>query len=105
MSRVNYARNLGVYFVDFVHLICVYKYVILKVEVIQVPIKYKIDVLTELKKAGYSTYKLRQEKIFGERTIQKFRNGEIVTADNLAIICKLLNCQPGDIIEYAEEQE
>lgn len=68
------------------------------------PIKYKIDVLAELKKVGYSTYKLRNEKIFGERTIQKFRNGEIVTADNLAIICKLLNCQPGDIIEYEEDQ-
>ena len=66
------------------------------------PIKYKINVLTELKNAGYSTYRLRQEKIFGERTIQKFRDGEIVTAENLAILCKLLNCQPGDIIEYEE---
>lgn len=67
------------------------------------PIKYKIDVLAELKKAGYSTYKLRQEKIFGERTIQKFRNGEIVTADNLSIICKLLSCKPGDILDYEED--
>lgn len=66
------------------------------------PIKYKINVLAELKNAGYSTYRLRQEKIFGERTIQKFRDGEIVTAENLAILCKLLNCQPGDIIEYEE---
>lgn len=66
------------------------------------PIKYKINVLTELKNAGYSTYRLRKEKIFGERTIQKFRDGEIVTAENLAILCKLLNCQPGDIIEYEE---
>lgn len=68
-----------------------------------VPIKYKINILAALKAAGYSTYKLRQQKIFGERTIQKFRDGEIVTADNLAVICKLLNCQPGDILEYEEE--
>lgn len=67
------------------------------------PIKYKIKILAALKAAGYSTYKLRQQKIFGERTIQKFRDGEIVTADNLAVICKLLNCQPGDILEYEEE--
>lgn len=67
------------------------------------PIKYKINILAALKAAGYSTYKLRQQKIFGERTIQKFRDGEIVTADNLAVICKLLNCQPGDILEYEEE--
>jgi putative transcriptional regulator len=54
---------------------------------------------------GFSTYKLRQQKLFGERTIQKIRNGEIVTAENLALICKLLNCQPGDIMEHVEEQE
>ena len=67
------------------------------------PIRYKIDVLSELKKAGYSSYKLRQEKIFGERTIQKIRNGEIVTADNIAKLCELLKCQVGDILEYQPE--
>lgn len=68
------------------------------------PIKYKINVLSALKAAGYSTYRLRQEKIFGERTMQKFRKGEIVNADNLAVVCKLLNCQPGDIMEYEDEE-
>lgn len=67
------------------------------------PIKYKIDVLAELKNAGYSSYRLRQDKIFGERTIQRFRNKEIVSADNLATLCELLNCQPGDILEYEKE--
>lgn len=67
------------------------------------PIVYKIDVLAALKKAGYSSYKIRQDRIFGQATLQKIRNGEILTADNLAVICKLLNCQPGDIIEYIEE--
>lgn len=67
------------------------------------PIKYKIDVLAELKNAGYSSYRLRQDKIFGERTIQKFRNKKIVSADNLATLCELLNCQPGDILEYEKE--
>lgn len=69
-----------------------------------VPINYKINVLAELKAIGYSTYRLRKEKIFGERTMQKFRRGEIVNAENMAIICKLLNCQPGDIMEYVDEQ-
>lgn len=67
-------------------------------------IKYKIDVLAALKAAGYSTYKLRQMKLFGERNIQKIRDGEIVSADNLAKICELLHCQPGDILEYAPEE-
>lgn len=68
------------------------------------PIRYKIDILAALKEAGYSTYKLRQMKLFGERNIQKIRKGEIVNADNLAKICELLHCQPGDIMEYREDQ-
>ena len=69
------------------------------------PIKYKIDVIDALKAAGYSTYKIRKEKIMSESTLQKFRNGEIVNADNMALICKLLNCQPGDILEYVEPDD
>ena len=69
------------------------------------PVKYKIDILTELKKLGYTTYKLRQEKLFGEATIQKFRNNELVSWNNIATLCKLLNCQPGDILEYVSDEE
>lgn len=67
------------------------------------PIVYKVDILAALKKAGYSTYRLRKEKILSESTIQKFRDGELVTGDNLALLCKLLNCQPGDILEYVPD--
>lgn len=67
------------------------------------PIKYKIDILAALKAAGYSTYKIRQNKIMSESTLQKIRKGEILNGDNLAVICKLLNCQPGDMLEYEEE--
>lgn len=69
------------------------------------PIKYKIDVIAALKAAGYSTYRIRKENIMSQSTLQKFRNGEIVNADNMALICKLLNCQPGDIIEYVDEND
>lgn len=64
------------------------------------PIQYKINVLEALKNKGYSSYKLRQDKILGESTISKIRKGEIVSAENLAILCELLNCQVGDLIEY-----
>lgn len=68
------------------------------------PIAYKINVLEKLKDSGYSTYKLRKEKIMGEATIQKLRNNEPVSWENISIICKLLNCQPGDILEYVEDE-
>ena len=69
------------------------------------PIGYKIDVLAALKDAGYSTYRIRKEKIFGEATVQKFRNAELVSLENIATLCKLLNCQPGDIMEYVPDEE
>jgi putative transcriptional regulator len=65
-------------------------------------IQYKIDVLAELKKKGYSTYRLRKERIFGEATIQKIRMGELVSWDNISTMCRLLECQPGDIVKYTE---
>lgn len=66
------------------------------------PIQYKINVLSELKKRGYSTYRIRKERIFGEATMQKIRIGLPVSWDNISIICQLLGCQPGDIIEYKD---
>ncbi len=66
-------------------------------------IKYRIDVMAALKDAGYSSYKIRKEKILGEATLQKIRNGEIIYCDGLEKLCKLLNCQPGDIIEYTND--
>ena len=66
---------------------------------------YKIDVLQELKNKGFSTYKLRKDKIFGEATLQQFRNGEIVSTACLSKLCELLCCQPGDVLQYVEERE
>ena len=68
------------------------------------PITYKIDVLAALKAAGYSTYKLRKEKILAESTLQQFRNSDIVSNENLSRVCELLRCQPGDILEYVPEE-
>jgi putative transcriptional regulator len=65
-------------------------------------LKYKIDILEKLKEKGYSTYKLRKDKLMGEAQIQKIRDGEIASKETLNTICKLLNCQPGDILEYTE---
>lgn len=61
---------------------------------------YKIDILDALKKIGYTTYKIRKDKIIGEAQMQKIRTGEIASKETLNTICRLLNCQPGDIMEY-----
>lgn len=68
------------------------------------PVAYKIDVLGALKDAGYTTYRLRNEKIFGQAIIQKFRTGNTdLTIQVIARLCGLLHCQPADILEYTEE--
>ena len=64
------------------------------------PIKYKIDILPALKDAGFNTNTLRKEKILSESTIQALRTGKMVSLENIARICGMLNCQPGDILEY-----
>lgn len=61
---------------------------------------YKIDVLQSLKEAGYSTAKMRKEKLLGENAIQSLRNNEIVGIIALEKICSMLDMQPGDIIKY-----
>ncbi len=64
-------------------------------------IKYKENLLDKLKEKGYSTYRLRQEKILGNGEIQKLRNGEVnLGAEFLEKICLILHCQPGDFLEY-----
>ncbi len=66
-------------------------------------IVYKINVLQELKQKGYSTYSLRKNKIMGEAQIQKIRQGELASKETLNTICRLLQIQPGDLLEYVEE--
>ena len=67
------------------------------------PMQYKVDVIAHLKEAGYNTNRIRKEKIMGEAMLQKLRNGEMVSWAVLETICGLLDCQPGDLIEYVKE--
>lgn len=64
---------------------------------------YKIDVLESLKEAGYTTTRLRKEKLLGENAIQYIREGKPVGAKALDSLCKLLDMQPGNIIKYIEK--
>lgn len=68
------------------------------------PIKYKIDIMDALKKAGYSSTRLRNEKLMGESYMQQLRRGELVSWKTIETICRLLNCQPGDILEFENEK-
>lgn len=68
-------------------------------------LKYKGDILAMLKEKGFSTYTLRKERLLSEGAIQSIRAGKAISWDNIHQLCKLLDCQPGDIIEYVKESE
>ena len=67
-------------------------------------LQYKVDILSALKEKGYSSYRLRKEKIFGERVIQQLREREPFSWEVLTRLCLLLDCQPGDLIVSVKEQ-
>lgn len=67
------------------------------------PIKYKFDVMEALKKAGYSSTRLRNEKQLGESYMQQLRRGELVSWKAIETVCRLLGCQPGDLLEYTPD--
>ena len=67
-------------------------------------IRYKVDIMAELKKRGYSSTRIREEKLIGQPYLQQIRHGELVSWKTLDTICALLECQPGDLIEFVPEE-
>lgn len=65
-------------------------------------IRFKIDVMEALKNKGYTTTKLRKDKIIPEGTLTKIRNnnGEPITTATLNVLCEILKKQPGQLLEY-----
>lgn len=66
-------------------------------------IKQSIDVIGALKSAGYSSYRLRHEKILGEACLTKLRAGGLPSWHELDVICSILSVQPGALIEYVPD--
>lgn len=63
-------------------------------------IQYKIDILAALKEKGYTSTRIREEKLIGQSYLQQMRHGELVSWKTIDTICRLLNCQPGDLVEF-----
>lgn len=66
-------------------------------------LRYKTDILSALKERGYTTYTLRKASLISEGSIQNIRQGKPPRPDTLNTLCKLLDCQPGDILEYVPD--
>lgn len=66
----------------------------------EMPVYAKSEALDLLKEKGYSTYRLREEKILTPRTMQKIRDEKQLTMHELGTICDLLKVQPNKVVEW-----
>lgn len=57
-----------------------------------------------MKEKGLTTYKIRKENIISQSALTALKNGKSVTTDTIEKLCKALNCQPGDIMSYVNEE-
>jgi len=69
-----------------------------------VPVTYT-KLLDLLKRKNISLYKLKTDKVIGTATLDKIRTGTgHIDTRSIGSLCRYLNCQPGDIMEYVEDE-
>lgn len=68
-------------------------------------IRYKIDVVEELKRHGFNQTRIRKENLLPSQTVTNIRLGKSITLDTLNKLCLMCRLQPGDIIEVVPSDE
>ena len=67
------------------------------------PIVY--DKLVKLfNEKGVNSYTIKRDKIIGQASYKKIKEGGDIDTRTISKLCKYLNCQPGDILEYVPDQ-
>ena len=66
------------------------------------PIKYD-KLINLMHEKGITSYTIKRDKVIGQATYKKIIEGGDIDTRTIAKLCKLLNCQPGDILEYSED--
>ncbi len=68
-------------------------------------LKYRFAVMPELSKKGYSARRLRNERLLAESTMTKLRHAAPISWDNIDTICRLLQCQPGELLLWVPDDD
>lgn len=70
-------------------------------------IRYRqgVDVMAKLGEAGFTSYRMRQDRILGERALQKIRDGKLPSWNELDRLCSLIGCHPCDLLEYIPDSK
>lgn len=69
------------------------------------PIVVNLDVMMAKRKMSLNELSEKVELTLSNLSILKTGKAKAVRFSTLEAICKALNCQPGDILEYVEENE
>ncbi len=68
------------------------------------PICYN-KLLTIFKEKGITSYTItKKDKIMGQATWKNIHDGKHIDTRTIEALCKYLNCQPGDILEYVPDE-
>lgn len=55
---------------------------------------------------GYTSYRIRKANIMGQATLTGLKNGTTgLSAKTIEHLCQALQCQPGDLMEYVENED
>lgn len=59
-----------------------------------------------LKDNGYTTYKIRQDKLIGQGTLTALKNGTGgLDHKTLSRLCEKFDCQPSDLMEFVKDHD
>ncbi len=64
-----------------------------------------LDIMMARRKMGLTELSEKVDITMANLSILKNNKAKAVRFSTLAAICKALNCQPGDILEFIEEEE
>ena len=63
------------------------------------------NIQEKLKEAGYSSYRIKEENLISEGTMQAFRTNRPVNLKTIDAVCQLLRCRIEDIVEVVIDHE
>lgn len=67
-------------------------------------IKYD-KLIARLQESGITSYTIKKDNVIGQASFKKIHEGGNIDMRTLDKLCAYLNCQPGDLLEYTEENE
>ena len=56
------------------------------------------------KERGITSYTVKKEKLIGQYTWKQIQEGGNIDTKTINTLCRYLNCQPADILEYRADE-